>query len=110
MYLADAWHNEPYFLAPGNNEDENIRGISGRVTRTWRLKERMKTAGVALVVCLNIGRLLTPLCNHLFTHLLVHSLGIDPPDVVKPNPCARKECWFDPTGPNKQKGLEYIGI
>ncbi len=61
MYLADAWHNEPYLLSPGtgNNEDENIRGISGSVTRTWRLKERMKTAGVALVVCLNIGRLLT---------------------------------------------------
>jgi len=38
------------------------------------------------------------------------NLGIDPPDIVKPNPCARKECWFDPTGPNKQKGLEYIGI
>ena len=36
----------------------------------------MKVAGVALVLCLNIG--------------------VDPPDVAKPSPCARKECWIDP--------------
>jgi len=30
------------------------------------------------------------------------------PDIVKPNPCAKKECWYDPTG-QKQKGLENIG-
>ena len=35
---------------------------------TWRLKGRMKTAGVALVLCLNIGT--------------------DPPDVIKPSYCA----------------------
>lgn len=34
----------------------------------------MKTWSVALVLCLNIG--------------------VDPPDVVKTNPCARKECWI----------------
>jgi hypothetical protein len=34
----------------------------------------MKTTGVGLVVCLN--------------------LGIDPPDIVKPVPCARVECWI----------------
>lgn len=49
----------------------------------------MKTSGVALVVCLNIGT--------------------DPPDIVKPTPCARRECWFDPTTVPKQKGLEIIG-
>jgi regulator-associated protein of mTOR len=54
---------------------------------TWRLRERMKTAGVALVVCLN--------------------LGTDPLDIVKPIPCARRECWLDPIGP-KQKCLETI--
>ena len=34
---------------------------------------KMKTVSVALVLCLNVG--------------------VDPPDVVKPNPCARLECW-----------------
>jgi regulatory associated protein of mTOR len=53
------------------------------------LKEKMRTSGVALVVCLNIG--------------------VDPPDIVKPLQCARRECWFDPTPAPKQKGLEFIG-
>lgn len=39
----------------------------------WRMKERMKTVSVALVLCLNVG--------------------VDPPDIVKINPCARLECW-----------------
>lgn len=34
----------------------------------------MKTVSVALVLCLNIG--------------------VDPPDLVKTDPCARLECWF----------------
>ena len=34
----------------------------------------MKTVSVALVLCLNIG--------------------VDPPDVVKTDPCARLECWI----------------
>jgi hypothetical protein len=34
---------------------------------------QMKTVSVALVLCLNVG--------------------VDPPDVVKINPCARLECW-----------------
>ena len=34
----------------------------------------MKTWSVALVLCLNIG--------------------VDPPDIVKTSPCARKECWI----------------
>ncbi len=34
----------------------------------------MKTVSVALVCCLNIG--------------------VDPPDVMKPSPCARLECWL----------------
>ncbi len=41
---------------------------------------QMKTWSVALVLCLNIG--------------------VDPPDVVKTTPCARKECWIgEPLGP-----------
>ncbi|XP_043200840.1 regulatory-associated protein of mTOR-like isoform X2 [Amphibalanus amphitrite] len=42
----------------------------------WRMKERMKTVSVALVLCLNID--------------------VDPPDVLKTSPCARMETWIDP--------------
>lgn len=35
---------------------------------------QMKTVSVALVLCLNVG--------------------VDPPDLVKIDPCARLECWF----------------
>lgn len=37
------------------------------------------------------------------------NLGTDPPNFVKPNPCARKQCWFEPSNATKQKGLEIIG-
>ncbi|VDI31721.1 Hypothetical predicted protein, partial [Mytilus galloprovincialis] len=52
---------------------EKIEG-SKKVTQTWRMKERMKTVSVALVLCLNVG--------------------VDPPDIVKTSPCARLECWI----------------
>ncbi|XP_072037046.1 regulatory-associated protein of mTOR-like isoform X3 [Amphiura filiformis] len=58
-------------------------------TQTWRMKERMKTVSVALVMCLNVG--------------------VDPPDVVKTSPCARLECWIDPLATSPQKALEAIG-
>lgn len=83
VYVDDPWHNETQLIKPDDDDDNDSQ------TATWRLKERMKTAGVALVLCLN--------------------LGTDPPDVVKPHPCARKECWIDPTGQPKQKALEAIG-
>lgn len=38
------------------------------------LKFQMKTVSVALVLCLNVG--------------------VDPPDIVKTQPCARLECWI----------------
>lgn len=49
----------------------------------------MKTVSVALVICLNVG--------------------VDPPDVTKTQPCARKECWIDPMSLNPQKAVETIG-
>lgn len=49
----------------------------------------MKTVSVALVYCMNIG--------------------VDPPDVVKTDPCARLECWIDPISCSPQKALENIG-
>ncbi|XP_017030498.1 regulatory-associated protein of mTOR [Drosophila kikkawai] len=55
----------------------------------WRIRERMKTASVALVLCLNIG--------------------VDPPDVVKIQPCSRLECWIDPSSVSPPKAMEQIG-
>jgi regulator-associated protein of mTOR len=49
----------------------------------------MKTVSVALIYCLNIG--------------------VDPPDVVKTDPCARMECWIDPMAHSAQKAIESIG-
>ncbi|XP_022092317.1 regulatory-associated protein of mTOR-like isoform X1 [Acanthaster planci] len=67
---------------------EKIEG-SKTETQTWRMKERMKTVSVALVMCLNVG--------------------VDPPDVVKTSPCAKLECWIDPLSTSPQKALEAIG-
>ncbi|XP_012256997.1 regulatory-associated protein of mTOR isoform X2 [Athalia rosae] len=65
-----------------------IEGVNC-ITQTWRMKERMKTVSVALVLCLNVG--------------------VDPPDIVKTQPCARLECWIDPLSMSPQKALEMIG-
>jgi hypothetical protein len=59
------------------------------IAKSWRMKERMKTVSVALVLCLNVG--------------------VDPPDVVKPSPCARTETWIDPLSMSPQKALETVG-
>ncbi|XP_063861372.1 regulatory-associated protein of mTOR-like isoform X1 [Scylla paramamosain] len=56
---------------------------------SWRLKERMKTVSVALVLCLNIP--------------------VDPPDIVKTQPCARLEAWIDPLAMPPSKAIEAIG-
>lgn len=67
---------------------EPIKGAE-RVEHTWRVKEKYKTHCVALVLCLNVG--------------------VDPPDVVKTQPCARHECWIDPQSLSPSKALESIG-
>ena len=56
---------------------------------TWRSKERMKTVGIGLVMALNIGT--------------------DPPDLTKPHPCAKLQCWMDPTSVSRAKAKEKIG-
>lgn len=56
---------------------------------TWRLKDRMKTVGVGLVMALNVGT--------------------DPPDITKPHPCAKLQCWMDPTSMSRSKAKEKIG-
>eukprot|EP00985_Skeletonema_marinoi_P025760 scaffold19251_cov124-Skeletonema_marinoi.AAC.3 len=59
------------------------------ITPTWRLKDRMKTVGVCLILALNIGT--------------------DPPDLNKPTPCAKLQCWLDPTSMSRAKAKERIG-
>ncbi|GMF17385.1 unnamed protein product [Phytophthora fragariaefolia] len=71
---------------PTDKEDELPQ--PGEVV-PWRMRERMKTMDVALVLCLNIGT--------------------DPPDVEKSTPCARKECWVDPFSMPAKKAIETIG-
>ncbi|GAV06118.1 hypothetical protein RvY_16150 [Ramazzottius varieornatus] len=67
---------------------EKIQGYQNPV-ESWRVKDRMKTVSVALVLCLNVG--------------------VDPPDVVKPSPCARLEAWVDPLANSSVKAVEKIG-
>ncbi|KAI0348333.1 hypothetical protein BDW22DRAFT_1350515 [Trametopsis cervina] len=56
----------------------------------WRASpSKLKTHNAALVLCLNID--------------------VDPPDVVKTNPCATLECWVDPHSMPSFKALEFIG-
>ncbi|RUS18731.1 hypothetical protein BC937DRAFT_88408 [Endogone sp. FLAS-F59071] len=62
---------------------------SAHSLQDWRLRERIKTVNGLLVVCLNIG--------------------VDPPDIVKTNPCAKLECWIDPFTLPSLKALEAIG-
>ncbi|TFY55214.1 hypothetical protein EVJ58_g8388 [Rhodofomes roseus] len=57
----------------------------------WRTTpSKLKTANAALVLCLNID--------------------VDPPDVVKTNPCAVLECWVDPHTLPASKALDVIGL
>ncbi|EFA08847.1 regulatory-associated protein of mTOR isoform X1 [Tribolium castaneum] len=72
-------------------QDRHLEPIEGVecITQTWRMKERMKTVSVALVLCLNVG--------------------VDPPDVMKTQPCARLECWIDPLTLSAPKSIQKIG-
>ncbi|KZT01152.1 WD40 repeat-like protein [Laetiporus sulphureus 93-53] len=57
----------------------------------WRTTpSKLKTANALLVLCLNID--------------------VDPPDIIKTNPCATLECWVDPHTLPAQKALDIIGM
>ncbi|XP_037293726.1 protein raptor homolog isoform X3 [Manduca sexta] len=83
---VDDWDLPLCFNKPRHTEP--IKGAD-RVEHSWRVKEKYKTHCVALVLCLNVG--------------------VDPPDVVKTQPCARLECWIDPQSMSPSKALESIG-
>eukprot|EP01018_Ginkgo_biloba_P000291 Gb_09312 [translate_table: standard] len=82
VYFCDLRHDAFEASAPSGPAE------SGLVSK-WRMKDRMKTGYVALVLCLNIG--------------------VDPPDVIKISPCARMECWIDPFSMSAPKALDAIG-
>ena len=77
-------NNDVDLMQRSNNTD-----IECTCTPTWRLKERMKTTGVCMILALNIGT--------------------DPPDISKPTPCATELCWLDPSGVSRAKAREIIG-
>ncbi len=57
--------------------------------QAWQGKDRIKTAAVGLVLCLNIG--------------------VDPPDNVRFGAAATLECWQDPFALPAQQAIEAIG-
>ena len=59
------------------------------VKPSWRLRDRMKTVGIGLIMALNVGT--------------------DPPDIVKPHPSAKLQCWMDPSSVTRAKAKEKIG-
>lgn len=38
------------------------------------------------------------------------NVGVDPPDIVKPQPCAKTECWVDPFTMPPDKSLDIISL
>ncbi|CAM6060131.1 unnamed protein product [Sphagnum tenellum] len=85
LYLSDLRHDGVAITSAGP--------VENGVVSKWRMKDRVKTGCVALVLCLNVG--------------------VDPPDVIKVSPCARMECWIDPFSQTSQqkpvKPVEAIG-
>jgi regulator-associated protein of mTOR len=71
MYFTDKKHE-----TGGNPKDDS----QSYPLQEWRMRDRLKTVSAVLALCLNIG--------------------VDPPDVIKTNPCARLECWVDPATPS----------
>ncbi|XP_044015926.1 regulatory-associated protein of mTOR isoform X2 [Aphidius gifuensis] len=91
IHYFDKWNDEDWNMPIAFNKQRHIANIEGIncLTQSWRMKERMKTVSVALVLCLNVG--------------------VDPPDIVKTQPCARLESWIDPSAVSPSKALEIIG-
>ncbi|KAH7405755.1 WD repeat-containing protein-like protein mip1 [Phaeosphaeria sp. MPI-PUGE-AT-0046c] len=75
MYFTDKKHE-----TGGHPKSEN----SAFPVQEWRMRDRLKTVSAVLALCLNIG--------------------VDPPDVIKTNPCAKEECWIDPTVTSQTPG------
>ena len=70
-------------------EDPQQLGEKPKIKPSWHLKDKMRTAGVGLVMALNIGT--------------------DPPDVTKPYPCAKLQTWMDPASVSRATARDKIG-
>lgn len=73
-------------LTGGN--PKSLSSSSSSPSLDWRLKSRLKTHAAALVICLNIAT--------------------DPPDIVKTKPCAKLECWVDPSTMRPEKACSFL--
>lgn len=89
--LEEAGSFGPHFSAKRHLSCGNPSRVHTKLSHlaSWKSKNKVKTTNAALVVCLNID--------------------VDPPDVVKTNPCAVLECWVDPHSLPSNKALEAIG-
>ena len=73
----------PLFSEPHHKQDNTpTESFTGK----WRVRDRMRTFSVALILCLNPG--------------------VEPPDSLRSKNSPRLECWIDPTG---AKAVENIG-
>jgi regulator-associated protein of mTOR len=73
----------------GTSQHHPPHSIKASDEHAWRIQDRVKTVAVGGVMCLH--------------------LGVDPPDILKTSPCARLECWVDPSNINKPHGMEGVG-
>ncbi|CCE65564.1 hypothetical protein TPHA_0L02130 [Tetrapisispora phaffii CBS 4417] len=89
------YYDDKRHLTNGNPvPDDEIKEDKNRYYQPildWKImKDRQKTVSVALLLCLN--------------------LGVDPPDVIKTQPCARVEAGIDPLNfQDSKKAIEQIG-
>lgn len=87
-YLAENFWN--YFEDKRHDTGGRPANAKREQTESWRIADRHRTVNAALVLCLN--------------------LGVDPPDIIKTQPCAKMEAWINPTHiTDTKKAIEQIG-
>jgi regulator-associated protein of mTOR len=79
------WSAKRHLTCGNPTPQPPIDVVPWRGPAPWKLK----TGNAALVLCMNID--------------------VDPPDIIKTNPCAILECWMDPHSMPSIKALEAIG-
>lgn len=89
-YHVDQFYSDDQYLSSPYQSGKFMQQFENCDMKTiWKPIDKLTTSAAVLVVCLNIGT--------------------DPPDVIKPSVCARKECWIDPFSAPKTKALQMIG-
>lgn len=88
QYLAENFWN--YYEDKRHETGGEPQSVNREQTESWRIADRHRTVNAALVLCLN--------------------LGVDPPDIIKTQPCAKMEAWINPTHiTDSKKAIEQIG-